>query len=243
MAPATLNKLRQKAKKLGVSAKEIRGADREELQTLIEQQSNGNSKPAKKSAVKKASKAVAKKSAKKSAPAKSSNAKGTAKRQTTRKATTEPKGGRNTLDGVNFSEDDGWNPRPGSAPDRIIKALRKFKGNRQKTYEFLLPEIGDFVKSKKSDGTAWDKGEGPGTRKGMLKYRIARTAWQFALQTGQHEASDNRVEYGTGGTGSGIFKPASKRNKTKAAPAKATKARSKGRKSGARKGRKATAKR
>ena len=42
----------------------------------------------------------------------------------------------------------------------------------------------------------------------MLRYRISRTAFDFAVRTGQHEPSDNRVEYGTGGTGNGTFKHA-----------------------------------
>lgn len=220
-----LQKLREQAKKLGVSSKEIRQADRDELESLIADAKNGSgSKKVAKKAVKKA---VAKKRtvkrtvAKKSAPAKSTKAKGTAKRQTTRKATAkksnstsgyQAKGGRNTLDSVDYGETDGWNPRPGTAPDRIVKALKKFKGNRQKVYEFLLPDIGDFVKTKKRDGSAWEKGEGQGSRKGMLKYRISRTAWQFALQTGQHESSTNRVTYGTGGTGAGVFKRAGRKS-------------------------------
>ena len=64
----------------------------------------------------------------------------------------------------------------------------------------------------------------------MLAYRIARTAWDFALKTGQHEKAENRVEYGTGGTGAGVWKPAKKatakaRTATKAAPKKAAKGR------------------
>lgn len=224
---AALKALREKAKKLSIPASQIRTADREELEALIEDAS-GNGKPKRKVAKKAVRKAVrkstvAKKSSReKSAPARSRKS-GTAKRQTTRTASKSngnsgyvAKGGRNTLDGVDFSEHEDWNPRSGSAPDRIIKLLRKFRGNRTKVYEALLPDIGDFVKNKKSNGEAWPKGDGPGTRKGMLKYRISRTAWQFAVQTGQHEVADNRVEYGSGGTGSGIWKPAKKRNTAKA---------------------------
>lgn len=229
MAPALkLPALRQQAKKLGMASKALRTAGREDLENYIAENSdNGGTTKGKakaKTAVKKA--VAAKKSAKKSAPAKKSRTSGKAKRQTAQKASTssyEAKGGRNTLDGVNFSETDGWNPRPGSAPDVIVKALRKFKGNRTKVYEHLLPNIGDFVKAKKSDGSAWEKGDGPGSRKGMLKYRIARTAWQFAIQTGQHEKSDNRVTYGTGGTGAGIFKR-QKATRTRSTTSTATKA-------------------
>jgi len=214
---AALKALREKAKSLNIPAKQIRTADRDELEALIEKASD-NGSPRKKNVAKKAVRKAVRKStvAKKSAPARSQKS-GTAKRQTTRKAASNgnsgyvAKGGRNTLDGVDFSDHEDWNPRPGSAPDRIIKLLRKFRGNRDKVYDALLPDIGDFVKNKKSNGEAWLKGDGPGSRKGMLKYRISRTAWQFAVQTGQHEVADNRVDYGTGGTGEGIWKPAKAR--------------------------------
>jgi hypothetical protein len=44
----------------------------------------------------------------------------------------------------------------------------------------------------------------------MLKYRISRTAWDFAMKTGQHAAATNRAEYGEG----------QRKNKPKAAPAR-----------------------
>jgi hypothetical protein len=252
-----LQKLRQKAKELGVSSSAIRSANRDELEQLVADAG----KPAKKKLAKKATakkparkpvrKAAASKptrSAKKSAPAKSRKS-GTAKRQTAQKSKAsstskyEAKGGRNTLDGVDFSDTEGWNPRPGSAPDRIVKALRKFRGNRAKVFDFLVDDIGDFVPTKRSDGSAWEKGDGPNSRKGMLRYRISRTAWQFAVQTGQHESSTNRVEYGTGGTGTGTFKRAKAGRKatTKAATTRKPTRKSTA-KSSARTVRKATAK-
>jgi hypothetical protein len=235
----SLAKLRARAKKLRIPATQIRSAGRDELESMIEDaEEYENGKPRKKVVRKKASrkgvvrKAV-RKSATKSAPAKSTKArKGTAKRQTTRKTATrkttkasgnsngyQAKGGRNVLEDVDYSPHEDWNPRPGSAPDRIIRAMRKFRGNREKVYEFLLPDIDDFVKPKRADGSKWEKGDvGTNTRRGMLKYRIARTAWQFAVQTDQHDKATNRVEYGTGGTGAGIYKP----NKRRATPQKAT---------------------
>jgi hypothetical protein len=251
-----LQALRDSAKKLGVPSKEIRSADRQELERLVAD-AKANGKPSKKAARKAVKKAtVAKptrKTAQKSAPAKSAK-KGTAKRQTAQKASKpkasgyQAKGGRNMLDGVNFSDTDGWNPRPGSAPDRIVKCLRKFKGNRDKVFDALVGDIGDFVPAKRKDGSKWDKGDhGTNTRKGMLRYRISRTAWQFAVQTGQHESSTNRVEYGTGGTGQGTFKRAKSGRKTattKKAPAKAkaTTKKATARKTTAKAGRKATRK-
>jgi hypothetical protein len=215
MAPV-LDKLRKQAKKLGVPTKEIRVASREELESLIAEHSDNGGTRKKSKARKAVRKAVAKKKvAAKSAPARKSRTSGKAKRQTTRKSEStsgyEAKGARNTLDGVDYSETDGWNPRPGSTADRIVKLLKKYKGNRDKVYDALLSDIGDFVKPKRADGSAWVKGDGPGSRKAMLRYRISRTAWQFALNTGQHEIAGNRVEYGTGGTGEGRFKRKSRK--------------------------------
>jgi hypothetical protein len=214
MAAPVLDKLRKQAKKLGVPTKEIRVASREELESLIAEHSDNGGTRKKTKARKAVRKAVAKKKvAAKSAPATKSRKSGKAKRQTTRKSesTYEAKGARNTLDGVDYSETEGWNPRPGSTADRIVKLLKKYKGNRDKVYDALLSDIGDFVKPKRADGSAWVKGDGPGSRKAMLRYRISRTAWQFALNTGQHEIAGNRVEYGTGGTGEGVFKRKSRK--------------------------------
>jgi hypothetical protein len=232
---ATIAALRTEAKKAGVAPSAIRAAENvKELEALIKRHGGGtktstNGRTAvKKSTTVRKSKAVTKatptkRTGRKPAPAKGRNS-GTAKRQaaaTPRKAATkakasgyEAKGGRNVLDGVNYSLTDGWNARPGSAPDTIIKALKRFKGDREKVFDYLVGDIGDFVKPKKRDGSKWAKGE----REQMLRYRIARTAWDFALKTDQHEKAENRVQYGTGGTGAGIWKPAKTK---KAAPAKA----------------------
>ena len=116
----------------------------------------------------------------------------------------EPKGGRNTLDGVDYTLTDGWNAREGSAPDKIVKALRKFRGNRTKVFEARKSDVWFYVGKKKANGTKRTKADA----EAMLKYRISRTAWDLAMRTGQHKSSSNRVEYGTGGTGNGTFKPA-----------------------------------
>jgi hypothetical protein len=230
---ATIAALRTEAKKAGVAPSAIRAAENvKELEALIKRHGGGtktstNGRTAvKKSTTVRKSKSVTKatptkRTGRKPAPAKGRNS-SPAKRQaaaTPRKAATkakasgyEPKGGRNVLDGVNYSLTDGWNARPDSAPDTIIKVLKKFRGDREKAFDFLVQDIGDFVKPRKRDKTKWAKGE----REQMLRYRIARTAWDFALKTGQHEKAENRVQYGTGGTGRGIWKPAKK-----AAPAKA----------------------
>ena len=41
--------------------------------------------------------------------------------------------GRYTLDSeIDYSETEGWNPRPGSTPDVIQRLLKRFRGNRNK---------------------------------------------------------------------------------------------------------------
>lgn len=120
--------------------------------------------------------------------------------------------GRHILEGVNYSDTDGWNPREDSAPDVILRALRRFKGDREKAFNYLLPSVWDFVGRKMQNGSKRTKA----SAEAMLRYRIARTDWDFAMKTGQHEASENRVQYGTGGTGNGSFKPAKKKVAVKA---------------------------
>jgi hypothetical protein len=228
---AKLADLRKKAKGLGIPPNEIRGAtSASELQEVIDNFSgNGSkkSKATKKSAVKKAvaKKATGRKSNRKSsrgksAPAAKKSTKGKAKRPTTakaRKASSNGDSGRFMLDGVDYSVTDGWNPREDSPPDRIIKALRAKRGNREKVFETLLPDIWDFMGRKKRDGSKRSKSDA----EAMLRYRISRTAWEFAMRTGQHEASPNRVIYGEGGTGQGVWKPAkAKRTAAKRSPTK-----------------------
>jgi hypothetical protein len=125
--------------------------------------------------------------------------------------TMQGNGGRHLIEGVNFRQTDGWNPRPGSAPDRIINELRKAKGNRETVFNVLKPEASKFVARVKTNGEKRSKAE----MHEMLRYRISRTLWDFAMRTGQHEASDKRAEYGTAGTGEGVFK------RRKKSPAKA----------------------
>lgn len=214
---ATLGEKRKEAKDLGIAATLIRSAENaRELQKIIDDHNSGGEKPkvskkksvakksvAKKSTAKKSSakKENSKSASSKSAPAKSAKSGATkAKRSATAKSDSDS--GRNTLDGVDYNETDGWNARDGSAPDRIVKALKRFKGNRSKVFDYLVGDVWDFAGKKKRNGEKRTKPEA----EAMLKYRIARTDWDFALRTGQHEKSGNRVEYGTGGTGAGTFK-------------------------------------
>jgi hypothetical protein len=192
---ATLQALKRQAKKAGIPAAQIRRASSaDELQELIA--SNGEPvKAAAKKAIKKSSavkksvvkKATAKKSAKKAPAAKST--KGKAKRPSTNGDV-----GRALIGKVDFDKTGEWNPRSGSAPDRIIKALKKSKGNRDRAFTLLSPDIWDFMGKVKRNGERRTKAEA----NAMLKYRIARTLWDFCLKTNQHAVATNRIEYGTG---------------------------------------------
>jgi hypothetical protein len=210
---ARLAELRKTAKGMGIpKAVILRATTASALEKIIADHESHDGKPKKKGAVKKAVKKATGKVAKKkttekpnrknsarkaSAPAKSKGAT-KAKRQ----SNSNGNGGRNTLDGVDFSLTEGWNPRDGSAPDRIIKALKRFKGNRAKAFDHLKGDVWDFVAKKTASGEKRSKADA----EEKLRWRISRTAWDFAMRTGQHEASSNRVEYGTGGTGTGAFK-------------------------------------
>lgn len=238
---SAIKEMRERAKKAGIPVSEIRGASADELQTMLNAGSSSNG-PVKKTVAKKAvRKNVSRKAAparkatttarKKSAPAKSRKS-GTAKRQTTQtrsegkgrrvvsasgvEYTTyyEPKGTRNVIEEIDYNVTDGWSPREGSVPDRIIKALKSSKGNREKAFDKLLPKIGELVPKTTRVGRKMNKAE----HEAMLRYRISSTAWRFALQTGQHEKAEGRVEYGTGGTGAGLYK---RQKAQKAAPRKA----------------------
>ncbi len=210
---ASLAKLRKTAKAAGIPASEIRGAESaEELQTIIDNYDGGSTKTKARKAVKKA---VAKKAAKKvsevspprkrgrpkgsknkspvskRAPAEKST-RGKAKRPAAAKAAKTyyvPKGGRNLIEDVDLHAEGDWNPREDSAPDRIMKALRKAKGDRDKAFEILWPDRWDFVGRKKRNGEKRTTDEA----RDYLKYRIARTLWDFVLKTRQHKIATNRI--------------------------------------------------
>lgn len=140
-----------------------------------------------------------------------------------RKKTSSDGSGRHLLGKINFNQTDGWNPRDGSAPDRIIKALKKAKGNRSAAFDALKKDVWDFVGKTKANGEKRDREDAFE----MLRYRISRTLFDFAKQTGQHEVSTNRVKYGTGGTGKAKPKAAKRGRPAKkaAVPAKAKRGR------------------
>jgi hypothetical protein len=232
-----LQTLRRRAKSAGVSASDIRGASSAtELEDLIAAANGTSSRTVAKSAVKKASKRTAvKKSAKKAPAAKST--KGEAKRPSTAPAKKSGTSGRNLISSVDFDKTKGWNPRVGSAPDRIMKALKKARGNREKAFEALKADVWDFVGKVKRNGDKRTKAEA----EAMLRYRISRTLFDFVNQTKQHKISTNRIKYGTGPNANGNSKPKSGRgrgrpkgstNKPKATVAKAGVKRGRGRPKG-----------
>ena len=196
MATTTLGQLRLSAKALGIPAPAIRGLGSEELSALIAEKLNGGGSttkaPARKTRTAPARKTtVARKTAAsaKSKPAAKSTT-GKAKRST---SGTGNGSGRHLLVDVDYNQTENWNAREGSAPDLIVKALRRFKGNRAKVFDALVPKIGTFVNPKDSQGRKRSKENA----EEMLRYRISRTAWDFAMKTGQHEKSTDRVEYGS----------------------------------------------
>ncbi len=214
---AGMSELRAKAKKAGIPAKEIRGAETAaELRELISEHSGSNgsaSKPRKKAAVKAAGKKRGRGRPKGSTNKRKSTTTTSTRRSTTRRASSNSNGngGRNLLSGVKWSRTDGWNPREGSVPDVIVSAIRKAKGDREAAFKVLVKKIDSLVPKKTRNGRTRDKDE----RRNYLRYLINRNAWAFAIATGQHEKSEDRAEYGTAGTGQGTFKRAGSRKATR----------------------------
>jgi hypothetical protein len=195
-------KLKKEAVAKGMPKDKARSATRADLTAFL-------AKPARKATpVKKASAPVKKaapvrKTAATKAPVRKPAAKKpvTAKAPVARKATKRPAtkptngdAGRNMIESLDYTITDNWNPRAGSAVEVIFKALKKYKGNVDKVFDALVPNISDFVGAKKQDGTKRTKQD----RENMLRYRISRTKFDFAIKTEQHEIATERVEYGTG---------------------------------------------
>jgi hypothetical protein len=217
----SLMKLKRQAMELGMNQSKARTAERAQLERYIEKHSDGDaSKPKKKAAV---ASAVKKKKASAesgtSAPAKKKSEKsGKAKRQTAapRRKKKDDTVGRAQIGKVNYADydEDDWKPRDGSPVERIFKSLKKHKDNVDKVFEDLKSDVWDFVGKTMRDGTKRDKA----SALEMLKYRINRTRFEFAVRTGQHEPATNRVPYGTGD-----YAKASKKAKRASKPAKAEK--------------------
>jgi hypothetical protein len=182
--------LKKRAIAAGMPKPAAMKADRATLEEFL---ANTNDAPKKATAKKKTKAAPAKKKAAakkvKAAPAPK------AKKASTKKAAPKGSGdGRHMIGSLDFSDTDGWNPREGSPVALIFRALKKRRGDVDKTTDDLLPNAKDYVSTKKADGTKRTAAE----IRNLLRYRVNRTKWEFATRTGQHEASDARVEYGTG---------------------------------------------
>lgn len=218
---ATLQALRTSAKSLGIPAAEIRKADAEELRSLImEAMTGGTPKTTtrkKTTPTRKPARSTAKPAKKTTARTPVASKPKPAPAKTVTKRTTSTNGaGRHELGKINYRLTDGWNARPDSVPSLIIATLRKHKGDREAVFEELRPVVfkkgivGRTMKdgSKRTQASAED----------MLRYRIARTEWDFAMKTGQHEKSTNRAAYGEGTRNPNNNGPAKK----KTAPARST---------------------
>ena len=211
--------MRRRAVKQGIDG--ARGMSPDELRAAL----NGAGSSSKRKVVrKKVSKKVTKPAAKatkknvRKATRKPAAAKQTRK-PATRASNSNGDGGRNMIGRVNFSNTEGWNPREGGSRHTIWLALKKAKGDRDKAYNALLSSINDHVPARKGDGSKRTKAE----KQAYLRYQVNRVLFDFVTKTGQHEISSNRVEYGTGGTGAGVFKRAKGAKQSTRKPAKAQK--------------------
>lgn len=163
--------------------------------------------------------------AKKTTPARKSAANTSARviplAKRARPKTVKTQGTRNTIDMSSID----WQAettvgRSGKRSD-VLKALKKFKGNYNKVFEAL-----------KDQAKVYYKGKTKAEAEHMLRWLIARVAYDFVMNTGQHNPGSRRA-YGTAGTGKATTNgSASKTTATKrvaaakkTTPAKATGAR------------------
>ena len=225
---AGLMQLRASAKALGIPASEVRGASTaDELQSLITAAITGGNS----SGATVAKKRGRPKGSTSKATTKPKRKVGRPKGSTTKSTTAKPKakarrassngdgnGGRHLLGKINWSKTAGWNPREGSTPDVIVETLKKFKGDRPKTFTALVKRLDKLVPAKTRNGRKRSKQD----REDYLMYLIHRNAWAFALATGQHEKSENRADYGTAGTGTGSFRRKGSKGRPKAETTRTT---------------------
>ena len=199
---ASMTKLRLKAKELGIPTSEIRKASTtEELEDLM---ATATQPRKKKSVV-----AAKKKSVReKTSPTKSKKtAKPVVETKAARKVvkrSNAPDAGKHFLGDIDWSQTDGWTCREDSTPDRIVSALQRYKGDREKAFNFLVDKFGVFELVAKNVRTGRKRTKDEA--EDFLRFLISRYAWIFATRTGQHAASSNRAEYGTAGTGAGLYK-------------------------------------
>lgn len=241
VATKSLPALKREALKAGM--KDARGASRDELEAFLSGGKKSTSAkktvakkvPVKKATTRKAStrqaparKApTARKASARKAPARATTRKAaTRATASTRKATTKAtskstakSNGSNgwsrveKLDWVGYDKE-AWNPRDESVVGIIFKSLKKFRGNRTKTFDALKSQINTLAPKTSRLGNKRTKAE----QENWLRYRINQTVHNFATKTGQHQVGTGRKPYERNG------KPkASAARARKAAPA-ATKA-------------------
>ncbi len=234
---ADIQSLRKQAKAAGMPVADVRTSTAAELRDYLASGSSASSKtksrksnPARGRKTRPAAKATTR--GRKSAPAKRGpgRPKGSGK-STTRKSAPRAKAsngdaGRNFLEGINWGDHDAWNPRKGSPPDRIIRAVRKARGNRAKVVDQLMANVRDFV--------TLPKGAKPNSEiaRQRLAYRVSRVMWEFALKTGQHEIATNRAAPGQGERYAGNGKGSRKRSAAAAKSTRKSTAKATGRKRG-----------
>lgn len=214
-------KLRKRAVAAGMDAETARAAERPALEKYLKKNSSAApSKPSKKKKAKKSSVSKPKAAKKNSKPKAEKASKPKKNSKPSKKAS---KGnsdvGRASIGKIDWTEtSDDWNPKNGSAVDRLFKALKKCKGNVEKAHAMLKGDVWEFVGKTKRDGTKRDKADGLA----MLKYRLNRTKFEFATRTGQHSKGTNRVTYGEGDYAAATKKAARKAKSTakKSTPAK-----------------------
>jgi hypothetical protein len=249
-----LIRLRAKAKKAGVP--NYGQMSRSELQSALK---GGTSKRKSASAVSKRKsattvgrKATGRKPARKATTAvakrkpgrpkgsgsKPSRAKGFAAAKKTTRASSNGDAGRNQIDVSNVDWSAEWTGGTRGNRAIIMKALRRFKGNRAKVVKHLEGNAQKMFAKSSKDGHKYNKAEAMN----LLKWYISRVAFDFVTGTGQHEIATNRKpDKRTHGSRGGARKsaPKSRTSKPKAKPGRkpaARKTSAQGRKPGRPKG-------
>lgn len=218
-----LVKLKKRAIKAGMKKSEAKTADRSTLEEFL---SNGSKKSStKKSSVKKSG------GTKKSSTKKSEKKEKKSTKKSSKKSDDVGRRVIGKLSFTNYDEDD-WNPRKDSPVARLFKALKKRKGDVEKTFEDLKSDAKEFAASTKApDGSKRDKA----WFLKNLKYRINRTKFEFAVRTGQHEVATDRVEYGKGDYAQNSKKSNKKSSSKKSSTKKDKKDKKSSKKSGSKK--------
>lgn len=214
MAEKNLSALKSEAIKKGMNRSEARSASRDALMKFL----SGGSKPTKKaSAVKKSSatkkasttatkKAPARKPATRNAPARKPATRQAAKKSTSnskpkatsnRRAPAKPTGNGGNgwkvvgkLDWTGYDKE-AWNPRAESGVGIIFKALKKYRGNRDKAFDDLKSQINVLSPKTSRLGGKRNKAQ----QEAWLRYRINQTVHNFATKTGQHSPGTDRKPY------------------------------------------------